>query len=36
MKILGPNDIGRGIIVEYDAGLINPNEYRNSQVLKES
>ena len=36
MKILGPNDIGRGIIVEYDAGIINPNEYRNSQVLKES
>jgi hypothetical protein len=24
------------ILVEYDAGIINPNEYRNSQVIKES
>lgn len=36
MKILGPNDTGRGILVEWDAGTINPNEYRNSQVIKES
>jgi hypothetical protein len=36
MKILGPNDTGKGILVEYDSGIINPNEYRNSQVLKES
>jgi len=36
MKILGPNDTGKGILLEYDAGLINPNEYRNSQVIKES
>lgn len=36
MKILGPSEIGRGIIVEYDAGIINPYEYRNSQVIKES
>ena len=36
MKILGPNDMGKGILLEYDAGIINPNEYRNSQVIKES
>ena len=36
MKILGPKDTGKGILVEWDAGIINPNEYRNSQVLKES
>ncbi len=31
MKILGPNDSGKGILVEWDAGIINPNEHRNSQ-----
>jgi hypothetical protein len=36
MKILGPSDTGKGILLEYDAGIINPNEYRNSQVIKES
>ena len=36
MKILGPNDTGKGILLEYDAGILNPNEYRNSQVIKES
>lgn len=36
MKILGPNDTGKGILVEWDAGIINPNEYRNSQMIKES
>jgi hypothetical protein len=36
MKILGPNDTGKGLLVEWDAGTINPNEYRNSQVIKES
>jgi len=36
MKILGPNDTGKGILVEWDAGTINPNEYRNSKVIKES
>jgi hypothetical protein len=36
MKILGPNDIGKGILIEWDSGIINPNEYRNSQVIKES
>ena len=36
MKILGPNDTGKGLLVEWDTGTINPNEYRNSQVIKES
>jgi len=36
MRILGPNDTGKGILVEWDAGIINPNEIRNSDVIKES
>jgi hypothetical protein len=36
MKILGPNDTGKGILVESDAGIINPKEHRNNQVLQES
>jgi hypothetical protein len=36
MKILGPNDIGRGILVEWDAGIINPNDSRNAEIIKES
>ena len=33
MKILGPNEIGKGILIEYDAGHISPSE--NRAVLKE-
>lgn len=36
MKILGPNDTGKGILVEWDAGIINPNDFRNTEVIKES
>ena len=36
MKILGPNDSGKGILVEWDAGFINPNDVRNTDVIKES
>ena len=36
MRILGPNDTGKGILVEWDAGIINPNEVRNLDVIKES
>lgn len=36
MKILGPNDSGKGILVEWDAGFINPNDIRNTDVIKES
>jgi hypothetical protein len=36
MKILGPNDSGKGILVEWDAGFINPNDARNTDIIKES
>lgn len=36
MRVLGPNDIGKGILVEWDAGIINPNEKRNYDVIRES
>ena len=36
LKILGPRDSGKGILVEYDAGYINPNEGRNLDIIKES
>ena len=26
-KILGPNEIGKGILIEYDAGYVSPNEF---------
>jgi hypothetical protein len=29
MKILGPNEIGRGILIEYDAGHVSPKENKN-------
>ena len=35
-KILGPRDTGKGILIEYDAGYINPKEGRNYEILKES
>ncbi len=35
-KILGPHDSGKGILIEYDSGYINPNEGRNLDILKES
>jgi hypothetical protein len=36
MRLLGPNDSGKGILVEWDAGYINPNEPRNVEIIKES
>ena len=36
MKILGPNDTGKGILVEWDAGSVNPKDGRNAKVIKES
>jgi hypothetical protein len=36
MKILGPNEIGKGILVEYDAGYINPMERRNLDLIREN
>ena len=36
MKVLGPKDTGKGILVEWDAGEINPKEVRNAAIIKES
>jgi hypothetical protein len=33
MKILGPNDTGRGILLEYDAGYISYEE--NKKIISE-
>jgi hypothetical protein len=36
-RILGPNETNkRGILIEYDAGYINPNDKYNSEIIKES
>jgi hypothetical protein len=34
MKILGPKESGHGILIEYDAGYVSPEE--NKQVLREA
>ena len=36
LKILGPREIGKGILVEYDAGYIDPNERRNLSMIREN
>ena len=36
LKILGPRDMGKGILVEYDAGYIDPNERRNLSMIREN
>jgi hypothetical protein len=36
LKILKPNDTGKGILVEYDAGYISPKDEHNSKIIKES
>jgi hypothetical protein len=36
LKIFGPRDTGRGILVEYDAGYIDPNERRNLSMIREN
>jgi hypothetical protein len=33
MKILGPNDVGRGILIEYDAGHVSPDD--NKKIISE-
>lgn len=33
MKILGPNEVGKGILIEYDAGHVSPDE--NKVILSE-
>ena len=34
MKILGPKDTGHGILIEYDAGHVSPDE--NKKILQEA
>ena len=36
MKVLGPNETGKGILVEWDSGYVSPTEERNAQVIRES
>jgi len=36
LKILGPNDTGKGILIEYDAGYLDPKDKRNEKVISES
>ncbi len=36
MKILGPNELGKGILIEMDAGFISPADERNLKVIRES
>ena len=35
MKVLGPNEIGRGILIEYDAGHISPSDLQNQNIITE-
>ena len=35
MKILGPYDTGKGILIEYDAGYISPTDARNIALLEQ-
>ena len=34
MKILGPNETGKGILIEYDAGYINPKSQNNHYIME--
>lgn len=36
LKILGPSDSGKGILIEYDAGYVNPRENGNAEIIRES
>ena len=36
MKILAPNETGKGILIEYDAGYINPRERSNHFIIDHS
>jgi len=36
LKILNPNETGKGILIEYDAGYISPRDEHNSSIIKES
>ena len=36
MKILGPQDTGKGILIEMDAGYISPNDSHNKNLLEQA
>ena len=36
LRILGPNESGKGILIEYDAGYISPKDEHNANLIKES
>ena len=36
MKILGPTDTGKGILIEMDAGWVSPKDRLNADILKEA
>ncbi len=36
MKILGANEVGKGILIEMDAGYISPSDDFNKKMLEES
>jgi hypothetical protein len=36
MKVLSPNEIGKGILIEWDAGYVSPNDSYNADIIKES
>jgi hypothetical protein len=36
LKVLGSNEIGKGILIEWDAGYVSPKDMRNSELMKES
>ena len=35
LKVLGSRETGRGILLEYDAGYISPDDINNRQIIKE-
>jgi hypothetical protein len=36
LRILQPTEIGKGILIEYDAGYVSPTDTHNAKVIKES
>ena len=36
LKVLQPNESGKGILIEYDAGYVSPTETRNVEIIRES
>lgn len=36
LKILGPQEIGHGILIEMDAGYVSPHTKENAKIIKES